>query len=107
MADDLYFLFAYSNGEVQSFIISNVYKNFNGGTFYIEGIPRFYPEMKNGGKLKTDNNVYNEACDDGNFDVQTNRQVRGVNQSLFQNDRLSIFSDKAFLIDIVVFHTGT
>ena len=28
-----------------------------------------FPEMKNGGKLKTENNVYNEAYDDGNFDV--------------------------------------
>ena len=25
--------------------------------------------MKNGGRLKTENNVFNEAYDDGNFDV--------------------------------------
>ena len=31
----------------------------------------FFPIMKNGGKLKTENNVYNEACDGGNVDVQS------------------------------------
>ena len=44
--------------------------------------------MKNGGKLKTENNMYNEACDDGNFDVQSKRQATGFNLSLFYNDLL-------------------
>lgn len=39
-------------------------------------------------------NVYNEAYDDGNFDIQPKR--RGVNLSLFQNDRLPIFLNRAF-----------
>ena len=34
--------------------------------------------MENGGKLKTKNNVYNEEYDDGKFDVQLRKQVRGV-----------------------------
>ena len=42
--------------------------------------------MKNGGKLKTENNEYNEASDDGNFDVQSKRQATGFNLSLFYND---------------------
>ena len=63
--------------------------------------------MKNGGKLKTENNVYNEACDDGNFDVQSKRQARGFNLSLFYNDRSSAFSKNVFGIGIAVIHTGT
>ena len=63
--------------------------------------------MENSGKLKTENNENNEAYDGGNFDVQPNRQVRGVNLYLFRNGRSFIFSDKAFGIDIAVIHTGT
>ena len=62
--------------------------------------------MKNGGKLKTENNVYNEACDDGNFDVQSKRQATGFNLCLFYNDLSSTFSKKVFQIDIAVIHTG-
>ena len=62
--------------------------------------------MKNGGKLKTENNVYNEASDDGNFGVQSKRQATGFNLCLFYNDLLSTFSKKVFRIDIVVIHTG-
>ena len=63
--------------------------------------------MKNGGKLKTENNVYNEVCDNGNFDVQSNRQATGFNLFLLYNDRASTFSKTVFGIDIVVIHTGT
>ena len=59
--------------------------------------------MKHGGKLKTENNMYNEACDDGNFDVQSKRQATGFNLSLFNND----LAKKVFGIDIAVIHTGT
>ena len=62
--------------------------------------------MKNGGKLKTGNNVYNEACDDGNFDVQSKRQAIGFNLCLFYNDLSSTFSKKVFRIDMAVIHTG-
>ena len=58
-------------------------------------------------KLKTENNLYNEACDHGNFDVEPKRQVRGVNLSLFRSDQSYIFLNKAFGIDIAVIHTGT
>ena len=50
--------------------------------------------MKNGGKLKTENNVYNEACDDGNVDVQSKRQAIGFNLCLFYNDLSSTFFEK-------------
>ena len=63
--------------------------------------------LENGGKLKTENNVYNEAYDDGNFDVQPKRQVRGVNLSLYRNDRSFILSNKAFGLDIAVIHMDT
>ena len=63
--------------------------------------------MENGGKFKTENNVYNEAYDNGNFDVQSKRQVRGFNLSLFYNDRSSTFLKKGFGRDIVIIHTGT
>ena len=49
--------------------------------------------MKNGGKLKTENNVYNEACDDGNSDVQSKRQATGFNLCLFL-DLSSTFFEK-------------
>ena len=66
--------------------------------------------MKNGGKLKTENNVYNEACGDGNFDVQSKRQATGfifiLRLCLFYNDLSSTFSKKVFRIDIAVIHTG-
>ena len=68
--------------------------------------------MKNGGKLKTENNlyneacVYNEACDDGNVDVQSKRQAIGFNLCLFYNDLSSLFRKKVFRIDIAVIHTG-
>ena len=58
-------------------------------------------------KLKTENNVYNEACDNDNFDVQSMRQATGFNSSLFYNDKLSTFLKKVFGIDIAVIHTGT
>ena len=48
----------------------------------------------NGGKLKTENNMYNEACDDGSFDVQSKRQAAGFNLSLFYDDLASTFSSK-------------
>ena len=64
--------------------------------------------MENGGKLKTENNVFYEAYGDGNFDIQPKRQVRGVNLSSFRNDQLSVFSNKVFGIDdIAVIHTDT
>ena len=63
--------------------------------------------MKHGGKLKTENNMYNEACDDGNFDVQSKRQATGFNLSLFYNDLAPTFSKMVFGIDIAVIHTGT
>ena len=63
--------------------------------------------MENGGKLKTENNVYNGTYDDGNFDVQSKRQVRRVYLSLFRKDQSSTFSKKVFRIDITVIHTGT
>ena len=63
--------------------------------------------MKNSGKLKTENNEYNEACDNGNFDVQSKRQATGFNLFLFYNDLSSTFSRKVFGIDIAVIHTGT
>ena len=62
--------------------------------------------MKNGGKLKTENKVYNEACDDGNFDVQSKRQATGFNLCLFYNDLSSTFSKKVFRIDRAIIHTG-
>ena len=52
------------------------------------------PIMESGGKVKTENNVCNEAYDDSNFNVQSQRQVRGFNLSLFYNDRSSTFSKK-------------
>ena len=60
--------------------------------------------MENGGKLKTVNNVYNGKYDDGNFDVQSKRQV---NLSLFRKDQSSTFSKKVLRIDIAVIRTGT
>ena len=48
--------------------------------------------MENGGKFKTENKVYNGTHNDVNFDVQSNRQVREVNLSIFRNDRSSTFS---------------
>ena len=51
--------------------------------------------------------MYNEACDDGNFDVQSKRQATGFNLSLFYNDLAPTFSKKVFGIDIAVIHTGT
>ena len=50
--------------------------------------------MENGGKLKTENDVYNEAYDDGHFNVQSKRQAREFNLSLFYNDQSSTFSKK-------------
>ena len=63
--------------------------------------------MKNGGKLKTEKNEYNEACDDGNFDVQSKRKATEFNLSLFYNDLSFTFSKKVFGIDIAVIYTGT
>ena len=62
--------------------------------------------MKNGGKLKAENNVYNEACDDGSVDVQSKRQAIGFNLCLFYNNLSSTFSKKVFRIDLAVIHTG-
>ena len=65
--------------------------------------------FSNNGKFreikKLKNNVYNGTYDDGNFDVPSKRQVRGVNISLFRNDRLYTFSKKVFRIDLAVIHT--
>ena len=63
--------------------------------------------MKTGGKLKTENNVHNETCDDGNFDFQSKRQATEFSLSLFSNDRSYTFSKKVFGINIAVIHTGT
>ena len=63
--------------------------------------------MEHGGKLKTENNLYNEAYDADNFDVQSKRQVREFNLFLFYNDQSSTFSEKVFGRFIVVIHTGT
>ena len=63
--------------------------------------------MKNGGKLQTENNVHNEAYDDDKFDVQSKRQAREFDLSLFYSDRLSTFSKNIFGIDITVIHAGT
>ena len=52
--------------------------------------------MKIGGKLKHEDNVYNEAYDDGNFDVQSKRHLRGFNLFLSYNDRSSIFLKNVF-----------
>ena len=57
-------------------------------------------------KKPPENNVYKEAYDDCNFDVQPKRQVKRVNLSLFRNDRSSIFSNRVFGIDITVIYTG-
>ena len=65
-----------------------------------------FPIMKNGGKLKTENNVYNEACHDSNFDVKSRRQATGFDLCLIYNDLSSMFSKKVFRIDIAVIHTG-
>ena len=62
--------------------------------------------MENGGKLKTENKVYNRTNDDGNFDVQSKRQVRRINLSSFHKDQSATFSKKVFRIDIAVIHTG-
>ena len=62
--------------------------------------------MKNGGKLKTENNVYNEVCDDGNFDGQPMKQATEFHLSLFYSGRLSTFSKKVFGIDIAVIGVG-
>ena len=62
--------------------------------------------MKYGWKLKTENNVCNEACDDGNFDVQSKRQATELNLCLFYNDLSSTFSKKVSRIDIAVIYTG-
>ena len=101
MDGDLFVLFAYLHGSDQFFNILKVYKNFNLGTF----LCFFFSIMKNGGKLKTENNVYNEACDDGNSDVQSKRQATGFNLCLFL-DLSSTFSKKVFQIGIAVIHTG-
>ena len=45
-------------------------------------------------KFKNENYVYNEACDNDNFDVQSMRQATGFNSSLFYNDKLSTFLKK-------------
>ena len=63
--------------------------------------------MKNDGKLKTENNLYNEAYDDVTFLCSLKRQAREFNLSLFHNDRSSIFSKIVCETDIVVTHTGT
>ena len=63
--------------------------------------------MKNRGKLKTENKVYNEAYNDGNFDVHLKRQATGLNSSLSYIDRTSTFLKKVFGIDTAVIHTGT
>ena len=55
-----------------------------------------FPIMKNGGKLKTENNVYNEACDDGNVDAQSKRQAIGFNLCLFNKDLSSLFRKRSF-----------
>ena len=52
--------------------------------------------MESGGKLKTEYNLHNEACDDNNFDVQLKRQVRGLNLFSFSNDQSSTSSKKVF-----------
>ena len=62
--------------------------------------------MENGGKLKTENNVYNEAYVDSNFDAQSKRKVSEFNLSSFYNDRSSTFSKKVFVRDITVIHTN-
>ena len=58
--------------------------------------------MENGGKLKTEHNLYNGIYNDGNFYDQSKRQVRGVNLFLFRNDPPSTctFSKKVFRTDI-------
>ena len=63
--------------------------------------------MKNDRKLKTENNLYNETYDDGNFYVKSMRQVTGFHLILFYNDRLSTFSKKVFGIDKAAIYTGT
>ena len=69
-------------------------------------IPRF---SKNGKwrEIKTEYNLYNEAYDDNNFDVQLKRQVRGVKLSSFRNDQSYTSSKKVFGIDIAEIHAGT
>ena len=62
--------------------------------------------MKNGGKLKTENKVYNEALHNGNFDVQSKRQATGFYLCSFHNDLSSTFLKKVFRIDKAVIHTG-
>ena len=62
--------------------------------------------MEMSGNKKTENNVYNEAYDDGNVDVQPKRHIREVNLSLFRT-RSSIFWNRVFGIDIAVIHTDT
>ena len=62
--------------------------------------------MENGGKLKTENNVYNEAYVDSNFDAQSKRKVSEFNLSSFYIDRSSTFSKKVFGRDITVIHTN-
>ena len=65
----------------------------------------FFPIVENGEKLKTENNIHNGTYDDGNFNVQSKRQVREVN--LFRNDRSSTFSKMAFRINKAVINIGT
>ena len=79
----IFFLFAYLHGADQFFNILTAYKNFNLGTFPYCRNSSIFPIMINGGKLRTENDPYNEACDDGNFDVQLKRHATGFNLSLF------------------------
>ena len=67
----------------------------------------FFPIVENGAKLKTENNIHNGTYDDDNFNVQSKRQVREVNLSLFRNDRSSTFSKMAFKINKAVINIGT
>ena len=63
--------------------------------------------MKNGGKLKTENNVYNEAYDDGNF--MFNRREKEEELIYIFISQLSViyFLENGLWIEITIIHTGT
>ena len=50
--------------------------------------------MENGGKVKTENKLYNEAYNHDNFDIQSKKQVRRFDLSLIRYDRFPSFSKK-------------
>ena len=62
--------------------------------------------MKNGGKLKTENNAYNEASDDGSFGAQSKRQATWFNYLYFTTTGRLLSRKSFFWIDIAVVHTG-